>query len=456
MPTSLHPEVDTAEAVGRSAMRKVRLRIVPLIGLGYCAAYIDRVNISFAALGMNRDLHLSATVYGFGAGLFFLSYAASEIPSNLALHRFGARVWLSRIMITWGLLAMGMMLVRTPHQFYLARFLLGMAEAGFFPGVVYYFMRWFPPELRASAFSQFYIALPLSSVFMGAAAGALLGLEGRAGLHGWQWLFLVEGLPPILLGIVFLFFLPSSPADAKWLTTAEKQWIHQRTTEDAASVTHSHGAIAAALRNRRIWQLGFFNLMCLGCSYAYTFSAPSVLQAATGFSSARIGYIVAALSLLGAGAMLLGARFSDSRQRAARALGTQADRYAHILPWCGLLAGGFLVYGLGHTPVSAILGLGIVILGFNGMQGPAWALPASFLRDPTGRRAAVGVAVINMIAMFGGFLGPYWIGFMRDLTGSYGRGIAAMALPALGCAAIIATMRKAARRDQPEAPKFVQ
>ena len=212
-------------------MRKATLRLIPLIALGYGAAYMDRVNISFASLQMNRDLHFSATIYGFGAGLFFLSYAACEVPSNLLLYRFGARRWLARIMITWGLLAMAMLFVRTPAQFYIARFLLGMAEAGFFPGVIFYLMQWFPPELRARAISRFYISLPLSSVFMGLIAGALLNLDGHLGLRGWQWLFLVEGMPAVLLGIAFFLFLPDTPAHAKWLTDDERVWIVRQVNE---------------------------------------------------------------------------------------------------------------------------------------------------------------------------------------------------------------------------------
>jgi ACS family tartrate transporter-like MFS transporter len=198
----------------QSAYRKASLRIIPLIALGYGAAYIDRANISFAALQMNRDLSFSATVYGFGAGLFFLSYAACEVPSNLLLCRLGARRWLSRIMVSWGVVAMAMVFVRTPTQFYVARFILGVAEAGFFPGVIFYLTQWFPPELRARGITRFYIAWPLSSAVMGALAGALMGLDGRFGLSGWQWLFAVEGFPAVILGVVFFFYLPDGPAAA--------------------------------------------------------------------------------------------------------------------------------------------------------------------------------------------------------------------------------------------------
>ena len=216
------PEQDE-ETVGRSALRKASLRLLPLIAVGYGIAYMDRVNVSFAALQMNHDLHFSASVYGFGAGLFFLSYAACEVPSNLLLVRFGARRWLARIMFTWGLLSMGMLLVKTPISFMRCVLLLGIAEAGFFPGIIYYLSRWFPARQRSRAISRFYISLPLSSVVMGWLAGLLLGLQGRWGLAGWQWLFLLEGLPAVALSLVFLLWLPDGPETAAWLNAERAQ-----------------------------------------------------------------------------------------------------------------------------------------------------------------------------------------------------------------------------------------
>jgi ACS family tartrate transporter-like MFS transporter len=224
------------DPIGRSALRKASWRLVPLIAFGYCAAFIDRVNISFAAPSMNRDLHFTASMYGLGAGLFFVSYAVCEIPSNVLLVRFGARRWLARIMLTWGLLAMSTMFVRTPGQFYGVRFLLGMAEAGFFPGVIFYLTEWFPPEYRARIISRFYVALPLASTVMGSLAGGLLSLNGRLGLAGWQWLFLVEGLPPLVLSFFFWRTLPDKPADAPWLEAAERTWLEARLAA-AASAT---------------------------------------------------------------------------------------------------------------------------------------------------------------------------------------------------------------------------
>src|SRR5580704_6346293 len=297
-------------AIGASAMRKATLRLIPLIALGYGTAYMDRVNISFASLQMNRDLHFSATTYGFGAGLFFLSYAACEVPSNLLLYRFGARRWLARIMITWGVLAMAMLFVRTPAQFYTMRFLLGVSEAGFFPGVIFYLMQWFPPQLRARAISRFYISLPLSSVFMGLIAGALLNLDGHLGLRGWQWLFLVEGLPAVLLGIAFFVFLPDSPARAKWLTDDERLWITHHVNEAQSTTPHRGDSILHALLDPRVWQLSIFMLIMLASLYAYTFIAPDIVQRSTHLSTTMVGFIIACLSLLGALGMVLNAMHS--------------------------------------------------------------------------------------------------------------------------------------------------
>ena len=254
-------------SLGVSALRKASWRLIPLIGIAYGVAYTDRVNISFAALQMNRDLHFSASTYGLGAGLFFLSYAGCEIPSNLLLARFGARRWIARIMLTWGLLAMGMMFVRTPLEFYVTRFLLGMAEAGFFPGVVFYLSQWFPANVRARTVSRFYVALPLSAIVMGVVAGALLNLQGRLGLAGWQWLFLVEGLPAIILSAFFFFFLPNTPGEAKWLTPGEREWLIDRLhTDNAAAREHGHGK--ACFASSWIRACGRWAASCSACTSA--------------------------------------------------------------------------------------------------------------------------------------------------------------------------------------------
>ena len=431
------------QAIGRTAMRKATLRLIPLIALGYGTAFMDRVNISFAALQMNRDLHFSATVYGFGAGLFFLSYAACEIPSNLLLYRFGARRWLSRIMVTWGLLAMGMLFVRTPWQFYTMRFLLGMAEAGFFPGIIFYLMQWFPPHLRARAISRFYISLPLSSVFMGSNAGALFHLDGHLGLRGRQWLFLVEGLPALLLGIVFFFCLPDSPAQAPWLTAAERRWIIDSVHNDPSLTGSRSHSLSTALSDSRVWQIGLFQLFMLASSYAYTFVAPDMVQRATHLSTTRVGFIIAALNILGAAAMLCNAAYSDRIQR--RTPNTTYARYLHIIPWALLISIGFLGSGLSAASLPTVASLGLLIIAYNAMQGPLWSLPASFFQ---GRSAAAGIATVNMIGMIGGFLGPYFIGIAKDLTGDYQRGLLLMSLPMLFGVGIMFHLRAGVRRRQ--------
>ncbi len=409
------------------ALRKASLRLIPLIALGYCVAYMDRVNISFAALQMNRDLHFSETTYGLGAGLFFLSYALVEIPSNLLLYRFGARRWLSRIMVSWGILAAGMLFIRTPLHFYGMRLLLGAAEAGFFPGVVFYLMQWFPPEWRARTVTRFYIALPLSSTVMGALAGALLHLQGRWGLAGWQWLFLVEGLPAVLLGVVFFFILPDGPAQAHWLSPDERQAILKRLETPAGSVPG--GSLVDALRDRRVWLFAAFSFLNLVSLYAYTFSAPAILQSATHLGASRVGFLIAATGLLGAAAMLLGGIYSDHT----------LNRHGVIIPAALLMSAGFLLCGWTSSPSLVVLAFALIVIGFNGMQGPLWSLPASYIQ---GRAAAVGFALIGAIGVTGGFIGPYWMGFMRDLTGSYQRGLMTMALPMLLGAAIMLYLRR--------------
>src|SRR3984957_3734396 len=268
-----HPQTEAdRDAIGRSAQRKAGLRLIPVIGIGYGLAYIDRLNLSFASLQMNRDLHFSASVYGFGAGLFFIGYALCEVPSNLALLRFGAKRWLARIMFTWGLLAAAMMFVRTPLEFNAVRLLLGVAEAGFFPGGIYYLTLWFPARMRARAVSRFYIAMPLSSAVMGSLAGWLLGLDGKLGLTGWQWLFLVEGLPAVLFSFVILKMLPDGPAKAEWLTPEEKAWLagQLKTDSEQAHIGHEAGVLKSLL-SPKVWMIGAFFFCALTTNYAYGF-----------------------------------------------------------------------------------------------------------------------------------------------------------------------------------------
>jgi len=416
--------------IGDSALRKASVRLIPLIAIAYGVAYTDRVNISFAALQMNRDLHFSASSYGLGAGLFFLSYAACEIPSNLLLYRFGASRWIARIMFTWGLLAMGMMFVKTPLEFYIVRFLLGMAEAGFFPGVIFYLSQWFPANVRARTVSRFYVALPLSSVFMGGLAGALLNLQGRLGLAGWQWLFLAEGLPAVILSVAFLLHLPNTPAEAKWLTAEERDWLLDQLRADNSAIGERHAeGVFRAILNPRVWQLGIF-LLCIYIGfYAFSFSAPVLIQQATGLSNTNVGFVIAIMGILGAFGMVLNGLHSDRA----------GERYLHLVVPCLLIAAAFVLGGFTVAPIFAIPAYAIIFIGFNATGGPSWAIASSFL---TGKSAAAGIATANTIAIIGGFLGPYWMGRAKDFTGNYQSGLLTLAVPAIAGAAIVLVMRQ--------------
>ena len=413
------------DAIGRSAQRKAGLRLIPVIGIGYCLAYMDRINISFASLQMNRDLNFSASVYGFGAGLFFIGYALCEVPSNLMLLRFGAKRWLARIMFTWGLLATAMMFVRTPFEFNAVRFLLGMAEAGFFPGVIYYLTLWFPARMRARAVSRFYIALPLSSVVMGSLAGWLLGLGGKLGLAGWQWLFLVEGLPAVAFSFVILKMLPDGPAKAAWLTPEEKGWLDSQFKADGARAHLGHEAgVMQALLSPKVWMIGAFFFCALTTSYGFGFSAPAILQGATGWSVTNVGFLVAGFGLAGAAGMLLNGAHSDRT----------GERALHCIVPCMAMAVAYVTASYARTPWLVVGALAVSSVAFQTMQGPALAVPTQFL---AGRAAAAGIAAMNTITMFSGFVGPYWMGVMKDTTGSYQAGLRGLALPALGAAAVM-------------------
>jgi ACS family tartrate transporter-like MFS transporter len=429
----------TEAAILASAQRKAAIRLLPIISIGYCLAYMDRINISFASLRMNSDLHLSSTVYGLGAGLFFIAYALCEVPSNLLLLRFGPKRWLARIMLTWGLLAAAMMFVRTPWQFYGARFLLGMAEAGFFPGVLYYLTLWFPAKMRARAVSRFYIALPLSSVVMGVVAGWLMGLQGTWGLAGWQWLFLLEGLPAALFSFVFLSLLPDGPMQAEWLTPAERLALKTQLAADSAHAHLGHEAgVLKALLSPKVWLIGAYLLCALTANYAYGFSAPAILQEATGWSVRNVGFLVALFGLAGALGMLLNGAHSDRT----------GERALHCIVPCVVMGVAFFTASYAITPWLIVAALAVSFIAFMSMLGPAAAVPMEFL---AGRAAAAGLAAMNTITMFGGFIGPFWMGRARDLTGSYALGLRGLVVPSLGAALLMFVLTRDLERSKRKA-----
>ena len=428
-PVSYLPAPDSP--TGKSALRKASLHLIPLLGLGYGIAFMDRINISFASLQMNRDLHFSATVYGFGAGLFFLSYAACEVPSNLLLCRFGARRWLARIMLTWGLLAMGMLFVRTPVQFYVMRFLLGMAEAGFFPGVIFYLSQWFPARMQARAISRFYIAYPLASTFMGAVASPLLRLQGRLGLAGWQWLFLLEGLPSVLFSVVLWRYLCDKPKDAQWLSVEEQDWLVQEIANESVDSAHGEN-IGKSLRDPRVWQIGGIMLCMLTTAYAYQLSAPAILERATRLGVSGVGWLVSGGGLLGAAAMLLNGAHSDQ---------TGERRWHAAVPFL-LMVAAFALSGLLTTPWVVVSALTLASVCNIGLQTPVLAIPSTFLK---GRSMAAGIAAMNTVGMMGGFIGPWAMGIVKDHTGDYRAGLIALAVPSLVGAVLVLTVRARTR-----------
>ena len=418
-----------------SALRKARWRILPLLSLGYLAAYTDRVNISFAAESMNRDLHFSPSVYGLGAGLFFISYALCEVPSNWLLLRFGARRWLARIMLTWGLLAMAMVFVHSRTSFYGMRLLLGVAEAGYFPGAVYFLSLWFPAKERARAISFFYVSLPLASVVMGGVAGALLRLDGVLGLRGWQWLFLVEGLPAVLLSLGIWFMLSERPRAAKWLREDEREALQGELADAHAPEEHSHrrSALLVVLRDVRVWLLGLSALCLLGSNYAVNFFLPEMLRMLTGASVARVGYLIATAAAAGAVAMVVFGFHSD-RMR---------ERRWHVVVPALIMALLMLVAGLHLRGWVAAIILLIAMPVYFAMQAPWVAVIVELFR---GEKAALAIATINMLGIVGGFLGPYWMGWMRELTGGFAVGIGSLCVPWVVMAASIAWVTRPQRK----------
>jgi MFS transporter, ACS family, tartrate transporter len=424
------------QTLERSALAKASWRLLPLVALGYAIAYMDRVNISFAALQMNRDLSFSATVYGLGGGLFFLSYAALEVPSNMVLAKVGARRWIARIMLTWGVIAMGMAFVKTPWQFYTMRFLLGAAEAGFFPGGIYYVTLWFPESHRARAITRFYFAAPVGAAAMGAMAGGLLSLQGALGLAGWQWLFLVQGAPAVLLSVVILFLLPDLPANAKWLTPAEKAWLVGRLAADAQGRAGDHPNPFRALASPTFFALVAVNFLVLGSGYAFTLSAPQIVRGATGLSADVIGYFAAAGALLGAALMLLSGWLSDRTGERGLVVAIPLLAVAAAL---GLLAA--------TDAPALVIGAYVVqqACNFAGV-GMIWTTPGAILHP---RSAAVGVAAINSLGQLGSFVIPALWGVTRDATGTFHAGLAVVAVNFALAATIVLALRHRARRLAP-------
>ncbi len=438
--------VDADAALERETMRKVAVRLLPFLFVLYVFNFVDRSNVALAALQMNRDLKFSSSAFGFGAGIFFIGYSLFEVPSNWLLDRVGARRWIARIMITWGLIAAAMMFVRTPIQFYALRFLLGVAEAGFFPGVVYYLTKWFPKERRARATSRFFLALPISGVLGGFVGGFLLTLDGHSGLAGWQWLFLVEGLPSVLIGISVLWYLTDEPRDAHWLSDGQRTWLVNRMAEDAKSTNPRHGTSALhALKNPMVWFLAVPYFFMLTAGYGYTFWVPIVVRDTLHTTDSHTALVTASIAGISMIVMTLVAISSDRAH----------ERFYHAAASGVLIAIGFTGAALLAQPILRIAFLGLVIIGSNMLLAPFWCLPTMIL---SGEGAAVGIALINSIGNVGGFVGPYAIGFLKDATGSNEGSFLGLAACGVGVTVFCVALRHSAlgRADENPAARRIQ
>lgn len=397
-----------------AAYSKVAWRLIPFLMVLWILAWIDRVNIGFAKLQMLNELKFSETVYGLGAGIFFLGYFFFEVPSNLLLEKIGAKKTIARITIGWGLTCIAMMFVTTPAMFYFLRFLLGVFEAGFYPGVILYLTYWFPTGRRAKAFGLFMSASALAGVLGGPIAGTLMsGMQGVNGWAGWQWVFLIEGIPSVIAGIVTLFYLTDRPEKAgHWLSAEERHLIAQDLERDRAGLGPREHNMFAALRNPRIWQFVLIFFCIIMANSALTFFGPTLVREVGFTSPAAVGWIMSAIYLCGAAGMILNGIHSDRQKEVRLHCGLAALAASAALVVLGLLVPG--------SPVPALLALGVAVVGTMSAIPVFWQMPNRVL---AGAAAAAGVAFINSIANLAGFAAPYLMGAIKDSTGSLSYGL---------------------------------
>ena len=401
---------DTASVEHRAFM-KAAWRLVPFVTIGYLLNYMDRNNVGFAALTMNRATGLTATQFGFGAGVLFFGYSFFEVPSNIALYRFGARRWIARIMITWGIVSAATAFVRGPQSWYVLRLLLGIAEAGFFPGITFYLATWFPAEYRARMLAWFLVAIPASTVIGGPVSGLVLGMDGVAGLAGWQWLFIIEGLPAALLGIAALRVLPDRPEDASFLTAEERRLVRARIAAETRERETRH--LLAALADPRVLILTVAQFGFTAGSYGVGIWLPQIMKDAR-LSNVTIGFLTGACYVVASVVMIAWAAWVDRSGR----------KIKNLTLACQVAAAGL---GLAITTASfwlSLLRITVALAGITSARAIFWTIPTRFL---TGLAAAGGLAFINSVATLGGFVGPYAMGWLRDATGSFSAGLMAMA-----------------------------
>ena len=392
---------------GAAVIRKVGWRLVPFLILCYFIAYVDRVNAGFAALTMNKDLGLTQAMFGIGGGLFFVAYVLCEVPSNLALERVGARLWIARIMITWGLVGVAMAFVVGPYSFYLCRFLLGAAEAGFFPGVILYLTYWFPKAYRARIVATFMVAIPISSFLGSPISAGLLQLEGAMGLHGWQWLFIVEAVPAVMLGALALFALPSRPSEAAWLTPAERSWLQDQLDAEAASAgpVAKHLPLTKVLSNKYIWALALIYSGSSATSNALSLWQPQILKS-FGLSNLETGLLnMIPFGFASAFMIFWGLRADRTGERV----------WSTALPLTATCLCLLATNLTGSLTVTMVL-LSLVLMGNYAIKGPFWALATDWLSVGT---AAAGIAAINTLSHLGTGIASWLLGVIKDATGSF-------------------------------------
>ena len=410
-------------AVEKATMRKVYLRILPFAALTYFFCYLDRINISFAALTMNKDIGLDAAIYGMAAGAFFWGYVIFEIPSNIILEKVGARLWIARIMVTWGLVSGATAFCTGPYSFAAIRFLLGLAEAGLFPGFVLYFTYWFPGHHRARINAGFTLALPIAVACGAPVSTALLGLDGLWGFKGWQCMYLFEAVPTVLIGVAVLFFLTDRPEKATWLAADEKKWLADGLAEERRQIEHQHGVgMLRAFWDPKVLLLALNYIGIVTASLGMLLFLPQIVKQ-LGFSNMNIGWLTMIPYLCGAVSMVFCGWLSDRI----------GDRRWSLFWTCVISAAGLIIAGLGVGTMWALVGMTIAAIGFYGTKGPFWSIPSMWL---TGTAAAAGFAWINSLGNLGGFFGPSMVGWAKNLTGSFAGGLYALAACALASAVI--------------------
>jgi len=427
------------QSVERRTIAKISWRLLPLIVVLYCVAYIDRTNVSFAALTMNKDLGLTAYVYGLGAGIFFLSYFLFEIPSNLILEKIGARVWIARIMITWGLVSAMTAFATGPTSFLVFRFLLGAAEAGFFPGMILYFTYWYPSVYRGRVISTLFIAQPIANALAAIASGAILdNVDGVLGLKGWQWVFILEALPAVLLAFVVLGLMTDRPAVAGWLADDERSWLEARLTEERHKIDSVRRlSLWQALADGRVFALSMMYFMSVTANYGIVFFMPQIVKGMN-LSNQMTGFVTAVPYIIGTIGLLVWGYSSDRFN----------ERRWHLIVASVLAGAGLIAAGMFGSSYWALAGMAAATTGIYGSRAAFWPMPSMFL---TGTAAAGAIALINATGNLGGYVGPFVVGWIKDSTKSFEAGLYFLAACSIACAVITFFATRASRPLEQEA-----